>query len=129
VKKTVPFELFNKNEYLMFDILRLAELERALGKSIAGLLVQQEFGIDYVLKALPIAMKQHYHKSSPEFFADKIEKVFENGGTLDEIAVPIIKAILASGSLGKEVRDRALGIIDDEVPQDEKNGQRTPSES
>ena len=44
MKKTVPFEIFGANQYLMFDIMRIAELERVCGKSIQTLLAEQQIG-------------------------------------------------------------------------------------
>jgi hypothetical protein len=105
MKKSIPFELFGPNQYIMFDIQRLAELERALGRDITSIVRSQYAGVDFCLAALPIGMRQHY-KAAPSVFAEKIEAYLENGGTLDDIALPIIKAIVASGILGKEMNDR-----------------------
>ena len=38
MKKSIPFELFGPNQYIMFDIQRLAELERALGRDITSII-------------------------------------------------------------------------------------------
>lgn len=122
MKKTIPFELFGPNQYLMFDILRLAELERVLGKPIAQVIASQDIGVDFVLKSLPIAMKQHY-RETPEFFANKIEEHLDGGGSFDDVAVPLVRAILASGLLGKEVADRAIGLAS-EVTEEQKNDKK-----
>ena len=101
MKKTVPFEVFGPNQYLMFNILRLAELEKATGRTINSMMTNGDAGVEFCLKALPIAMKQHY-RPDPKEFADRIEKHLENGGTLSDIEVPIIKAIVATGIYGKQ---------------------------
>jgi hypothetical protein len=101
MKKTVPFEVFGPNQFLMFDILRLSELEKAVGKTINELVTNGNAGVEFCLKALPIGMKQHY-RPDPREYAERIEKHLENGGTLNQIEVPIIKAILASGIYGKQ---------------------------
>lgn len=126
MKKTVPFETFGANQYLMFDILRLAELERVIGKSIDQLLNTQDVGIDFALKALPIAMKQHYNRETPEFFAAKIEEHLESGGTFNDISVPLVRALLVSGILGKEVADHAMGLVPEE-PKNESPAVKKPS--
>lgn len=121
MKKSIPFEVFGPNQYIYFDILRLAELERALGRSINEILQRQDAGINFCLTALPIGLKHHYHKPTPAFFAEKIEEhLAKDGSSLDDIAVPIVKAILASGVFGKEVADRAMGVEEELDEEDEE---------
>lgn len=106
MKKTIPFELFEQNQTIYFDILRLAELERSLGMSIVDVIKRQDAGINFCLTALPIGLKHHNFKATPAFYAEKIETYLDDGGSLDEIAVPIIKAIMISGIFGKEVTEQ-----------------------
>jgi hypothetical protein len=106
MKKTAPFELFGPNQFLMFDIMRLAELEAAMGKSIVQIMESGDAGIRFCITALPIGMKQHYHRATPAFFAEKIEEYLEKGGMIDDIAVPIVKAIVISGVFGTEMANR-----------------------
>ncbi len=121
MKKSIPFELFGPNQYIMFDILRLAELERALGRDITDVIRRQDAGVGFCLTALPIGMKQHFHKATPQDFAEKIEAYLENGGTLDDIAVPIVKSIMASGIFGKEVSEKASKLEDPNQDTEGKN--------
>jgi hypothetical protein len=104
MKKTVPFELFEENQYLMLDILRLAELERAMGCTVIDIAQRRDAGVNFCLTALPIAMKQHY-RPDPTFYAAKIEAYLESGGILDDIAVPLVKAIAASGVFGQGMKE------------------------
>jgi hypothetical protein len=104
MKKTIPFNLFGENQYLMFDILRLAELERAMGCTVIDIAQRGDAGVNFCVTALPIAMKQHY-RPDPAFYAAKIEAHLENGGLLDDIAVPLVKAIAASGVFGREAKE------------------------
>lgn len=121
MKKSIPFELFGPNQYIYFDILRLAELERALGQSINEVVQRQDVGINFVLAALQIGMKQHFHKPTPAFFAQKIEEhLAKEGASLDDIAVPIVKAIMVSGIFGKEVADRAMRLAEEEEEKEEE---------
>lgn len=126
MKKTVPFELFGANQYLKFDIMRIAELERVCGKSIQTIIAEQQIGVDFALKALPIAMKDAYFNKPADFFAEKIESFFDDGGSLEQICVPIIQALLISGVLGSEVRDRVMSQINGD---EEKNAEGTNSPS
>ncbi len=117
MKKNIPFTLFGENQYIMFDILRLAELERALGMPINQVVQRQDAGVNFCLTALPIGMKQHY-RPDPKIYADKIEQYLEQGGAIDEIAIPIVKAIIASGIFGKTAQEEAEKF---EVGEEEKN--------
>lgn len=123
MQKTVPFEVFGMNQYLKFDIIRLAELEMALGQSLPMILKSGNAGVNFCLRALPIALKQHYHKASPEMFAPMIEKYLDEGGSLDDLAMPIVLAIARSGILGKAAENELEGKDPEQVEEtDEKNG-------
>ncbi len=123
MKKTVPFEVFEKNQTIYFNILRLAELEDRLGVSINEI-VKSEAGVKFCLAGLTVGMKHHYHKPTPDFFADKIEEHLDNGGDLSDIAIPIVKAIFATGIFGKEINE-GIEKRAAELEKDEKNEQRT----
>ena len=102
MKKTIPFELFEENQTIYFDILRLAELEKALGDSIINVVRKQDAGINFCLAGLTVGLKHHYHKATPAVMAEKIENYLDEGGTLDELATPIVMAIVASGIFGRQ---------------------------
>lgn len=129
MKKTVPFEIFGANQYLSFNILDLAKLEQKTGKTIDQIIATQDVGINFALLALPIAMNQHYHNETPEFFAAKIEEHLESGGTFNDISVPLVRALLVSGILGKEVADHAMGLVTEEqkneIATEEKPSKRS----
>lgn len=102
VKRTIPFELFEANQTIYFDILRLAELEKALGDSIINVVRKQDAGINFCIAGLTVGLKQYYPRATPVVMAEKIEQYLDEGGTLDELATPIVRAILASGIFGKQ---------------------------
>lgn len=106
MKKTIPFDLFEPNQTIYFDILRLAELEERQGMSINELMQKGDAGVTFCINGLLIGMKHHYHKATPSLFAEKIEKYLDDGGQLQDIAIPIVEAIFASGIFGQEVIDK-----------------------
>jgi hypothetical protein len=106
MKKTVPFDLFEEGQSIYFDIMRLAELEKALGDSIINVVRKQDAGINFCIAGLIVGLKHHYNRVSPATMAEKIEKYLDEGGTLDELALPIISAILGSGIFGKPGEER-----------------------
>ena len=99
--KSVPFELFAPNQYIYFDITRLAMLEKALGEPLPKIIANSEAGINFCLHGLTFGLKHHYAKASPQFFAEKLSEYFESGGSIEKVAVPIIEAIIVSGIFGK----------------------------
>lgn len=101
MKKTIPFDLFGKKQTIYFDILRLAQLEDALGDSIVNVVRRGNAGINFCLSGLIIGLRHENMKADRDFYTEKIDEYFERGGTLDELAVPIIRAILASGIFGQ----------------------------
>lgn len=103
MKKSIPFELFGPNQYIMFDILRLAELEKAIGSSIMKIAVEQDISINFCIAALSIGMKQHY-QPNPTLYAQKIEEYLDKGGTLMDIVTPLIQAIAATGIFGNTAK-------------------------
>jgi hypothetical protein len=106
MKKTIPFELFAPNQTIYFDILRLAEFEKVVGMPITDIVRKGDAGVSFCLAGLQVGMKHHYHKATADIYAEKIEKYLDDGGSIDDIAMPIIKAIMASGVFGKEVTEK-----------------------
>lgn len=135
MKKTVPFEIFGPNQYLMFDIQRLDEFEKKTGTSILALTQKDDYGFAFALDALPIAMKQHYFGLTREQWAEKIAGYIEDGndgagGDVTEITRPIVLAIWLSGMLGKKFQQIAESLVNktpleiDEVTEKPKNGKK-----
>ena len=101
MKKTVPFELFEPNQTIYFDILRLAELEKSLGDSIINVIRKADAGVNFCIAGLTVGLKHHYPKATETVIVEKMEQYLDDGGNLDDIATPIVRAILASGIFGK----------------------------
>lgn len=113
MKKSIPFEVFGENQYLYFDIQRLMRLEQLLGKSISNVVASQDITIDFVIKSLMVGLAHHNRDNVSQWTA-KVEKYFEDGGSIELLAEPILRAVIASGIFGK---------LDAEGEADEKNVQ------
>lgn len=115
MKKTVKFDLFgDSNQYLMFNSVRLAALKRA------GWLIEKldstAVGMDFVLAALPIAMAQHYHNESEEFYGEKLDEFFERTGKSYQVVVILLfEAIFESGIWGSKARDAVIAALHDQL--------------
>jgi len=122
MKKSIPFEIIEKNQTIYFDILRLAELERLLGKQITDIVHSGDAGINFCLAGMQAGLKHHYFNSAPSFYAEKIGEFIDKGGKLDDVAIPIIRAIMASGIFGKEVAEKTEKKVAEVNGAEGKNG-------
>jgi hypothetical protein len=118
MNKSIPFEVFGPNQFIKFDIVRISDLEAKLGKPILRAIAEEDISFNFILKGLMVGMQQHYRPVS-KFYSDKIEEHLMNGGTVEELAQPLLKAIMASGIMGKKMADVALGIVE---PEEEQTG-------
>ena len=123
MKNCIPFEIFGENQFLKFDVMRLAELERTSGATITHIVTSGDVGVAFALAALPIGLRQHYPGGTPQLFAGKLQDYLEGGGDITSVLVPLIQAILASGVMGKTVQARAMASIDAMAPQNEEQKQ------
>jgi hypothetical protein len=121
MKKSIPFELFGPNQFIMFDIERIRDLEAKLGKSIFRVLAEEAYDFNFLVNGFMAGMKQHY-RPIPKFFDDKIQEYLMNGGAYEELATPLIQAIMATGIMGKKFANAALGIVEPEAG-DEQTGE------
>lgn len=117
---SVPFEFFAKNQFMYFDISRLAALEKITGRSITKMFGNEETtGVNFVIMACQIGLSHHNFKTD---YASLIEKYLDSGGKLSDLEIAISSAILASGIFGKSIADRAVGK-ETEEPQEDPNAQ------
>lgn len=107
MKRKIPFDLFGEKQELVFTISTIAELEMVLGKSIQQIVQSMNAGVSFCLAALPICLK----RIQPQMYVKKIEDYLDvEDHSIDDIAIPIIHAICASGALGKTASDNAMRI-------------------
>lgn len=106
MKKTVPFDYFEQGQTIYFDMLRLAELEKILGDSIINVVRKNDAGANFCIAGLTVGLRHHYPKATPADMADKIDQCLDEGATLDDIALPIVRAVLESGIFGKSDTER-----------------------
>lgn len=110
MKKTVPFEFFEPGQYLYFDTMRLVQLEKLLGKSLIKILGEavnnQDLGLDFALAGISIGLKHHYPRATEQFFAEKLDTYFENGGTIPDLVAPILEAVVSLWDKGKGASEK-----------------------
>lgn len=104
MKKSIPFEAFGQNQFIFFDIKRLMQLEQATGRSVQSIIASGDVSLSFIINGLAVGMRQHY-KDGAAAWTERIQKHFDDGGNIDDIGVPLIRAILASGIFGKSEED------------------------
>lgn len=132
MKRSIPFEAFAPNQYIYFDIARMAAVERETGQGIVTLLIDMEDrrAPVSVLTALLRHGLAHHYRNKPGVIEKVIDQYHDDGNTIigPEVMKPLLRAVLASGLMGKEIADKAiLGDIEEE-PEQEKN-ETSPTET
>lgn len=101
--KKVQFEIFGDGQYIYFDIGRLIQIEGQTGKSAADLITKQDLSFSFMTVLLSVGLRQHGIKT-PQWYADKLSEKFSKFEiSIDDIAVPLAKAIIGTGILGKQL--------------------------
>lgn len=103
MKKTVEFKCFGKDDYLYLDIGLMAAMERATGKAIAeipDLMVSGRFGVDLLLRTLPIALADCRQVDDIE---KEMNNAVANGYSIQAMTQPLFKTISETGIFGKAV--------------------------
>lgn len=101
--KKIEFDVFGKGQYLYFDIGRLMQIEGQTKKSAADLITKQDLSFSFLTVLLSVGLRQHGIKT-PQWYADQLtEKFAAFEITIDDIAVPLAKAIIGTGILGKQL--------------------------
>jgi len=108
MKKTIKLDLLKEGQTLYFDILRLAELEAKMNKSILEMVREDQTRIDFTLNALAIGLKHNYdepEKVNAVFIGEEIDKFLDKGGSFSSFIVPISQAIYESGIFGRPKKE------------------------
>ena len=114
MKRSVAFEYFGAGQYLEFTIGGLRELEKALGGMAIGEIIQNIGSLSVLSAGLMIGLRHHYRNRPLSFFDDKIEEHLDNGGKLEELFLPLAKALMVTGVFGKHIADAAETAETDE---------------
>lgn len=122
MKRTIPFEFFEKNQYMYFDIQRLAMLEKMTGQSVGAMqtgIGGVGAGLHFVLCACVIGLAHHNYKASLDDYAKKIDDFIDDGGMFSKLEEEVGRAIVASGIYGKKTADIILGLKPETETTDE----------
>lgn len=134
-KRSIPFEFFAPNQFMYFDLGRLAALERELGAPIVSIVAEIEdgkCGVGFIVGVCRHGLAHHY-PNKPGAIEKMLDKYIEDGGDIFDVEFlfAICRAILASGVFGKELADKAikneLDKADEESATDDEKNAETPA--
>lgn len=100
--KKVAIELFGQGQEIYFDIGRFAAIESLTKKSIGDIIGGDKLNVTNMAILLSVGLR-HYGQKGPQWYLDKIQELLDAGHEIEEIQLPLIKAIGGSGILGRSV--------------------------
>lgn len=112
--KKIECNYFGKGQYIYFNISRLAQLEQAIGTKAMELITTVP-GLTELLHAFSIGLA-HEQRQTPNWYANRIDELLEQGVTFDELSTVVLKALIGSGLLGKKAY--AMAFPDEAVESD-----------
>lgn len=121
--KKIPCNYFGNGEYIYFNIARLAQLEQALGKKVTEFAFEVP-GLTEMFHAFSIGLA-HEKRRTPDWYANRIDELLEEGITFDDLSTVIVKALIGSGIMGKNAYALAFP---DEVTEEDKAELKEESE-
>ena len=115
--KKIKCDWFGEGEELYFNIMRLAEFEKAIGRPIQRLFIEGFF-LDDLFIAYEIGLR-HEGRRKPQFYINKIQELmYSKDLSIGELITPVQKALIASGVAGKQAY---YGMFPEELTDDEKD--------
>lgn len=98
--KKIDIPAFGEGQQIWFNIGRLCRVEAELKCPIGDVLQQTDkLSLKNLIVLLRIGMSQNGNKSE-QYYSDKIDEALENGYSIVDIQLPVVKAVAASGLLG-----------------------------
>lgn len=89
--KKIDIKAFGEGQQIWFNIGRLRRVEDMLKCPIGEVLQDAD--------KLSVGMSQNGNKTE-QYYAEKIDEAMENGYSIADIQLPVVKAVAASGILG-----------------------------
>lgn len=97
--KNIDFDYFGEDQYIYFNIQRLMEIERITGKSTGDIIKNQDLNFNILTVLLSVGLKHHGIKN-PQWYAEKLQVLLDNGMNIEELSIGVVKALIGSGIIG-----------------------------
>lgn len=99
--KKIDVPAFGEGQQIWFGIGRLKRVEEKLKKPIGEILQgADQLSLTNLLALLQAGMSQNGEKSE-QYYANKIDEALENGYSIMDIQLAVVKAVAGSGLLGR----------------------------
>ena len=76
------------------------EIERITGKSTGDIIKNQDLNFNILTVLLSVGLKHHGIKN-PQWYAEKLQVLLDNGMNIEELSIGVVKALIGSGIIGK----------------------------
>ena len=100
--KKIDFDLFGPGQYIYFDIGRLIQVENVSGRSAGDIIKNQDLNLGILTVLFSVGLRHHGIKK-PQWYAEKMQELVDEGHEMEEFTQPVVKAVAGSGILGKAV--------------------------
>lgn len=100
--KKIEFEYFAPGQYIYYDVGRIIQIENLLKKGIGEIASEQTLNMSTLCVMLAVGLRHHGVKS-PDAIAPLLQKAMDDGVEIQDMQIPVVKALAASGTLGKKV--------------------------
>lgn len=101
MRHSTPFPFFDRARKLRFDVNALCDLEATLGQSVGAAFTDGKAGISTLRALLWAGLKWEEPSLTEKKVGEFLQTYLENGGTVDQIADVVGKAMIDSGIVGK----------------------------
>lgn len=98
--KKIDFEFFGPGQQIYFDVGRIMQVENVLKKGIGEIVQEQQLNMSTLCVLISIGLR-HYGMKRPQDIANKLQVMLDEGLEIEEMQIPVAKALAASGALGK----------------------------
>ena len=100
--RKIEFEYFAPGQYIYYDVGRIIQIENLLKKGIGEIASEQTLNMSTLCVMLAVGLRHHGVKS-PDAIAPLLQKAMDDGVEIQDMQIPVVKALAASGKLGKKV--------------------------
>ncbi len=107
--KKIPFNFFKEGQYIKLDIGKLKAIEDLTGRQIGDIIANsQTISLTTLIAVLTVGLHEpngQYKLQTQKHYADLIQKYFDENenATIDEIMIPVLKALISTGIMGRAV--------------------------
>lgn len=100
--KKVNYEFFGEGQDIYFNIGRLAAVENLSKVSIGKMIAEEHLNLNHLAAFLAVGLS-HHQKKTPQWYLDKVQELLDEGVSIEDINLPVVKALAASGIMGKQI--------------------------